>query len=58
MRYEVRFIGDHMVLSTTVIADDADGAVIEARMLVQDYYGLNLGDLNKFKWNAIDIVDL
>lgn len=55
MRYNVSFIYDHMVVISTVEADNEDGAIKVAHSLVRDEYGINLDEL---KWSAIDIVAL
>ncbi len=57
MRYEIRFITDFMVLSTTVKTkkDDQDYAIETAKEFIKDYHGL---DLENFRWNEIDVVVL
>ncbi len=56
MRYEIRFIADFMVLSTTVETEkDEDGAIEFASTCIKDFYDL---DVKNFRWNAIDVVVL
>jgi len=56
MKYEIRFIADFMVLSTTVDTEkDEDGAIEVASWVIKDNYGIDTKDL---KWNAIDVVVL
>lgn len=56
MKYEIRFIADFMVLSTTVdTKKDEDGAIEVASEFIKDYHGIDTKD---FSWNAIDVVVL
>lgn len=56
MRYEIRFIADFMVLSTTVdTKKDEDGAIEIASEWIKEYYAI---DTKNIRWNAIDVVVL
>jgi hypothetical protein len=56
MKYEIRFIADFIVLSTTVDSEkDEDGAIEVASWFIKDIYGIDTKDI---KWNAIDVVVL
>lgn len=56
MRYEIRFIADFMVLSTTVDTErDEDGAIEVASEWIKECYAI---DTKNIRWKAIDVVVL
>lgn len=43
--WNVEFTGDYFTLTSTVIADDEEQAVVNATHLLQEHYGLDIDEI-------------
>lgn len=43
--WTVQFVGDYFTLTSTVIADDEEQAVVNATHLLQEHYGLDIDEI-------------